>query len=185
MKRTSEKLRVNVSLAVADGDEMVYLYAVRRRDVGVPRRVTTGHRTPIEMTSLGHAYLATLPAQERSRMLAHLRTRYPEPRWKVLAQSIRNSVRQLQRTGYCRVDWLPGVTALATAVLVPGRPTYLITIGVAGEHCTDARIGEEIVPALLALGRSLSSAFTSQGRKSAQRGAVHKPGDGPPALQEL
>ncbi|MBI4191763.1 MAG: IclR family transcriptional regulator [Betaproteobacteria bacterium] len=166
MKRISDKLRANVSLAVADGDEMVYLHSVRRRDVGVPRRVVRGHRTPIEMTSLGRAYLATLTPKERSLLLARFRRRYPAHRWKTLGHEIGDAVRQVQRTGYCRVEWLPGITAVAMPIQVPGRIAYLINVGISSRQCDEARIRDEIVPGLLALGAALRQAVERINDKS-------------------
>jgi DNA-binding IclR family transcriptional regulator len=59
MKRTmAEKRKINVGLAVADREEMVYLKSVRYNREPTLRNVVAGQRAPIELTSLGRAYLA-------------------------------------------------------------------------------------------------------------------------------
>src|SRR5262249_15229585 len=66
MQEVSRKLHANVTLAIADGEEMVFAHSVRALDKGLSRRVTTGHRIPIELTSLGRAYLATMSPRKRA-----------------------------------------------------------------------------------------------------------------------
>ncbi len=170
MKRVSERLRVNVSLAIADDDEMVYLHAVRRRDIGVPRRVTTGHRIPMEETSLGRAYLATLPSQERLRLMASFRKRHPD-RWTTMARDIRNAVSDVKKLGYCRADWLSGITAIATPVRVFGRTTYILGLSTSTELCDDATIRNELAPGLLDLADSLRKGLMEHGKRNMDQDA--------------
>lgn len=166
MKRASEKFRVNVSLAIADDDEMVYLHAVRRRDIGVPRRVTTGHRIPMEGASLGRAYLATLPSQERLRLMARFRKRHPD-RWAAMAREIRSAVGEVKKLGYCRADWLSGITAIATPVRVFGRATYVLGLSASTQYCDDATIRNELAPGLLDLADSLRKGLMEHGKRNA------------------
>jgi len=161
MKHVSDKLRVNVGLAVADGDEMLYLHAVRRRDVSVPRLTAAGRRTPIEMTSLGRAYLATLAPQERSVLLKTFRKRHPD-RWKNLNRDIRDAVRSVEILGYCRAGWLPGVTSIAAPVKVAGAPTYLVNISLSNALFDEARMRDELVPELLTLSATLRQALVAK-----------------------
>jgi DNA-binding IclR family transcriptional regulator len=55
MRKVSEKLKLNVGLAVADRLEMVYLESIRYRKNVALRAVASGQRVPIERTSLGRA----------------------------------------------------------------------------------------------------------------------------------
>ncbi len=171
MKQVSDRLRVNVSIAVADGEEMVYLHAVRRRDVGLARRVKTGHRTPTEMTSLGRAYLATLSPKEREAMMVDFRKRHRD-RWKTLGQEIREAVEHVHEHGYCKVDWLPGVTAIATPVRI-AEQTYAISIGMSNRLLDEARLRSELVPGLMGLAGELSKAFAvTDNKKPGKRAAA-------------
>lgn len=173
MKNVSDALRVNTSLAVADGDEMVYLHAVRRRDVGVPRRVMTGHRTPTEMTSLGRAYLATLSSRERESLYAGFRNKHLD-RWKTIEQEIRNAISEVQTKGYCKVNWLPGVTAIAMPVQVADQ-TYALSIGVAARLFDDGRMSTELAPALIGLAGDLERALSvHENRKVMRQRSLHR-----------
>ncbi len=155
MKRVADKLQVNVGLAVADGDEMVYLHTVRRSVGGMDRHITTGHRIPVELSSLGHAYLATLSSLERTQLFELVRSKHAS-RWKKIEAGIRRSVQQIHDEGYCEVSWLPGIMSIATSIQVQYRPTYLINIGVRAAMCTRGRMRNELVPELLHLRRMLS-----------------------------
>jgi len=154
MKRVADKLQVNVGLAIADGDEMVYLHTVRRSVGGMNRHITTGHRIPVELSSLGHAYLATLSSPERVQLFELVRSRHAG-RWTKIEAGIRRSVQQILDEGYCEVNWIPGISSIATAVQVQYRPTYLINIGVRTAMCTRGRMHNELVPELLHLGYML------------------------------
>jgi len=171
MKRASEKLKVNVGLAIADEDEMVYLHAVRRRDIGVPRRVIIGRRIPMEGTSLGRAYLATLPFQDLRRLMARFRKRHSDSRWATIAQEIRNSIAEVKKLGYCRADWLPGITAIATPVRVFGRTTYVVSLSTSTERCDDTTIRNELAPGLFELADALRKGLMEYGKRNMDQDA--------------
>src|SRR6185437_17113043 len=83
MAALARRLRINVGLAVRDGDEMVYLESVRFNAKGAQRSVVSGQRVPIELTALGRAWLAVAPEVERRALLAQLKTRR-RTRWRRL-----------------------------------------------------------------------------------------------------
>src|SRR5690606_23627405 len=66
MNALAEKYHVNIGLAIADRDEMVYLESLRAHKRVSPRHIVAGQRVPIELTSLGRAYLSTLTPAERA-----------------------------------------------------------------------------------------------------------------------
>ncbi|HTE14342.1 MAG TPA: IclR family transcriptional regulator, partial [Burkholderiales bacterium] len=103
MKALSDKVRVNVGLAVADGDEMVYLHAVRRHDTGSARYRTSGYRVPIETTALGRAYLAACKPEDRERLLLLLCSRHRR-NWTKISREIHRAVEQVQNFGYCSAE---------------------------------------------------------------------------------
>jgi DNA-binding IclR family transcriptional regulator len=160
MQTTADRLNVNISLAVPDIDQMVYLHTIRKHEDLVPRRVTIGHRTLIEVSSLGHAYLATLPASERASLLRSLQKRYTSSRWGILAREIRKSIQHVHQTGYCRPTvWLPGIIALATPIQIVGRSPYFVALTAPLQKWDEPRIQEVLVPALLELAAQIKSAL--------------------------
>jgi len=60
MRKEAERHKINVGLAVADRHEMVYLESVRYSRRVSWRSVVAGQRVPMELTSLGRAYLAAI-----------------------------------------------------------------------------------------------------------------------------
>ncbi|WP_345250719.1 IclR family transcriptional regulator [Pigmentiphaga soli] len=166
MRRVSEELQVNVGLAMADGDEMVYLHAFRRNCVGMPRHVTTGHRTPVELTSLGRAHLATLGEPDLDRFLEGLRPRYAD-RWERLEQDIRESVRQVHEMGYCQVNWLPGVTSIATSIRLRSGVVYFINISVSTKLFGQQQVAGQLVPELLGMADAIRQGLDSADSRAA------------------
>jgi DNA-binding IclR family transcriptional regulator len=73
MRALAESERINVGLAAPDRDEMVYLESIRYNRRVALRNVVSGQRVPMELTSLGRAYLATLPAARRNALFAIFR----------------------------------------------------------------------------------------------------------------
>ena len=145
MRETAENQRINVGLAVADGEEMVYLESVRRHRGSAFRHVTAGSRIPMELTSLGRAHLATLPKAELERMLALLATRRGA-QWPALHKEIRAGIAAVQRQGWCRASWQAGVVALAAPL--PGQAGYVMNLSLATERLSDAEIRAGLAPLL-------------------------------------
>lgn len=161
MRRVADKFQVNVGLAVADGDELVYLHAIRRSLGGVPRHVTTGHRVPVESTAIGRAYLATLNGKDLDRALKAVRPRH-KGRWRTIETDIHKSIRQVRREGYCQVEWLPGMKTVATAVECPFSAPYVVNLSVKADQCDDHRMRNELAPELLRLAMKLRELLSGQ-----------------------
>lgn len=161
MRKLAEKLRVNVGLAMADRDEMVYLESVRYNRKVSLRNVVAGQRVPIELTSLGRAYLATAPAAERRALMALFRARRPSS-WRTLRQAIGEAAASVAAHGYCAASWQPEVVALAAPIAVAGHPTYVLNISIT----TPGSIGDaeaELRAPLLKLAREIAQALAQLG----------------------
>lgn len=78
MRTLAETKRINVGLAAPDRDEMVYLESIRYSRRIVHRHVVSGQRVPMELTSLGRAYLAVAPALQRKALMAGFKKRRQE-----------------------------------------------------------------------------------------------------------
>ncbi|MCA0405356.1 MAG: IclR family transcriptional regulator [Proteobacteria bacterium] len=130
MRAASEKLHVNVGLATADGEDMVYLESIRYNRKVVLRTVLSGQRVPIDQTSLGRAYLAALPGHLREEFLAKVQSR-GTARAKALEQHIRDGVRSVEDNGYCAASWQPEVVALAAPLILPDMPIYALNMSLA------------------------------------------------------
>ncbi len=157
MRRLAEKLRVNVGLAMADRDEMVYLESVRYNCKVSLRNVVAGQRVPMELTSLGRAYLAVAAAAERRALMALFRRRR-RGQWEALRQAIDAAAASVAARGYCAASWQPEVVALATPIVVEGHPPYVLNISIAtAGSLADAEA--ELRAPLLALAREIAAAL--------------------------
>jgi len=149
MRALAEKMRINVGLAVADRDEMVYLESVRYNRRVALRNVVAGQRVPMELTSLGRAYLAVAPEAERRALLARFKVARRSG-WAAIRDDIAAAMASVERYGYCAASWQPEVVAVATPLVLADRPIYVLNASVT----TAARLEEaerELRGPLLAL----------------------------------
>jgi DNA-binding IclR family transcriptional regulator len=135
MRALAERERINVGLAAPDRDEMVYLESIRYSRRHAFRNVVSGQRVPMDLTSLGRAYLAVAPAPRRQALLALFRTRRAS-RWPGLAQEIADATRAVHDLGYCAASWQPEVVAIA-APLAIGPAIYCLNVSVSGGESKD------------------------------------------------
>ena len=157
MTALARRLRINVGLAVRDGDEMVYLESVRFNTKGSQRSVVSGQRVPIELTALGRAWLAVAPEIERKTLLAQLRVKRRK-RWRKLETEVGEAAAHVKLNGYCVASWQPQVIALATPLLSAQHPIHVLNVSVTTEEPLEAVIRALEQP-LLALAAHLRQAI--------------------------
>lgn len=158
MRATAEAHRINVGLAAPDGDEMVYLESIRYNRRPSLRSVVSGQRVPMELTSLGRAYLASAVPSRRRSLLAHFR-RARGPQWKALAAEIATAVDSVAAHGWCAAAWQPEVVAVATPLLLQGSH-YALNVSVSTAEDFDATV-RELAPILQELRASLERALAA------------------------
>ncbi|WP_129160113.1 hypothetical protein [Bosea sp. Tri-44] len=112
---------------------MVYLESFRYSPRSSFRTVVSGQRVPIELTSLGRAYLRALPQQEQIREL-HVIAERRSRAWPQLEADIRASFTELETDGFCIVRWQPGVAAVAASILLPGLAPHALNMSIASSE---------------------------------------------------
>jgi DNA-binding IclR family transcriptional regulator len=132
MRKEAERHKINVGLASADRDEMVYLESVRYSRRVAWRKVVAGQRIPMELTSLGRAYLAAAPEPRRNELFALIRARRSQG-WSVLRREITSAIEDVRRQGYCCACWQPEVVAIATPIVVADWPIHVLNMSVSGD----------------------------------------------------
>lgn len=155
MRATAERLRVNVGLATADRTEMVYLESVRFNRRPSLRTVVSGQRVPMELTSLGWAWLAAAPEPQRRKLMDLFRRR---PNGKALVLQIEEAIDSVRSQGYCAASWQPEVVAMATPISIPDEPVYALNFSIS----TDAPLAQasrEMSESLLEFAQDLRSAL--------------------------
>jgi DNA-binding IclR family transcriptional regulator len=132
MQGLARRLRINVGLAVRDGDEMVYLESFRFNARASQRLVVSGHRVPIELTALGRAWFAVAGEPDRSALLARLKAR-GRKRWPAIEASITEATLSVEQRGFCFATWQPQVVALAAPIVVAPRPIHVLNVSVTSD----------------------------------------------------
>lgn len=138
MKALAERNRVNVGLATPDRDEMVYLESIRYNRRVVLRHVVSGQRIPMELTSLGRAYLAVAPEPKRLALLNIFKQRRGS-QWPQLESEIEQAQVSVLENGYCAASWQPEVVAVATP-LITEDATYVLNCSVSTSERIDQTV---------------------------------------------
>jgi DNA-binding IclR family transcriptional regulator len=148
MRQAAESNRINVGLAAPDRDEMVYLESIRYNRRPSLRSVVSGQRVPMELTSLGRAYLAVAPEARRKALLAHFRSG-KGAQWRGLGKEIADALASVADHGYCAAAWQPEVVAVAAPLEFQGSH-YALNVSVFSAQSFEDAV-RELAPILLAL----------------------------------
>ena len=145
MREVAERHAINVGLAGPDREEMVYLESIRYSRRVALRTVVSGQRVPMELTSLGRAYLAVAPPARRAALMSVFRRRR-RGQWPALQREIDDAIEQVRARGWCAASWLPEVVALAAPLRFSSMPLVL-NVSVSTRD-TLPRIADELGPIL-------------------------------------
>lgn len=156
MRALAESRRINVGLAAPDRDEMVYLESIRYSRRVAFRTVLSGQRVPMELTSLGRAYLATTSTARRRALYEVFRARRGR-QWPALQADIERAVECVRESGFCAASWQPEVVALASPIVV-GETCYSLNVSVSTVEGMDSVVATYAVP-LLELREAIASAL--------------------------
>lgn len=152
MREAAESGRINVGLAAADRDEMVYLESIRYNRRVALRNVVSGQRVPMELTSLGRAYLSTLTEAQR-KPLMRIFERRNAANWPALRSAIHKAVEQVGSRDCCSASWQPEVMAVATP-LPTTEGVYVLNVSVSSA-APAAQLEKTLVPQLRAIKREV------------------------------
>jgi DNA-binding IclR family transcriptional regulator len=156
MRAFAEQNKVNVGLASPDRDEMVYLESIRYNRRVALRSVVAGQRVPIELTSLGRAYLAVAPEARRRALLAVFKQRR-RAQWPALAEEIAEAIESVEARGWCAAAWQPEVVAVS-APLAHGCVPLVVNISVSTVDPLP-RVSRELAPILLDMASRIERAI--------------------------
>ncbi|MDP3521638.1 MAG: IclR family transcriptional regulator [Hydrogenophaga sp.] len=136
MRALAEKEKINVGLASPDRDEMVYVESIRYARRVALRSVVSGQRIPMELTSLGRAYLATVAAEKRSALDAVFAQRNGKS-WPSICASIETAVKMVKEKGFCSASWQPEVVALSTPLNGPDG-IYVLNVSMSTQESLES-----------------------------------------------
>jgi DNA-binding IclR family transcriptional regulator len=149
MRQASEKLKLNVGLAVADRLEMVYLESIRYTKNIALRTVASGQRVPIERTSLGRAWIANLSSEEKRWIFLVLKKQKIN-NWEKIELEIHEAIESMLKKGYCVANWLPNISAVSTSVQLLNGKYASLNLSTPAESRLNEVI-ENFTPALFEL----------------------------------
>ena len=120
----------------------------------------SGQRVPIELTSLGRAWLAAAPLPERNAMLKQLAQRRSD--WPALRREIGTAIEHVQQFGWCSASWQPEVIAVSTPLLHDNERGYVLNASISSSG-SPSEIAAELSMPLLALAGQIARAFEAAG----------------------
>lgn len=158
MRSAAEKYKINVGLAAPNQDEMVYLESLRYNQRPSLRTVVSGQRVPMELTSLGRAFFAVAPHEQKEKLFEHF-SRVRNKQWPKLKIEIESAIKQYEEVGYCFATWQPEVVAIATPIEI-GTHIYALNVSVSTEGDPRDTVFE-LAPALMDLRQKIMKALNS------------------------
>lgn len=157
MRELAQSRQINVGLAAPDRDEMVYLESIRYSRRAAFRNVVSGQRVPMELTSLGRAYLATAPERTLKALYAVFRRRRGS-QWPALLREIESGIESVRAAGFCAASWQAEVVALATPLTTP-EGCYSLNVSLSTAESVDQVVGA-LAPSLLQLREQVAKAIS-------------------------
>jgi IclR family pca regulon transcriptional regulator len=150
LERMSEQLHESFSLAVADGDDIVYLArAATRRILSIG--LSVGSRLPAACTSMGRVLVAFGPEAARAAFLSRVKLTRHTPHTIVDKGRLRSELERVRQQGYAMVDQELelGLRSLAVPVRRPdGTLLAAINVGVQAGRVEAATLERRFLPAL-------------------------------------
>ena len=156
MRELAQAEHLNVGLAMADRDEMVYLESIRYSRKASLRTVVAGQRVPMALTSLGRAWLAVAPEHERDALMAHFSGRFAH--WPELEAQIQAAVAHVRRHGWCIASWQPEVMAMSTPLRLGHFPVHVLNVSLS-TRASMREASRELAPHLMKLAADIGTAF--------------------------
>lgn len=160
MQALAEHAHMAVNLGVRDRLTMVYIDTYRSSAVSA-LLLDIGSQIPIATTSMGRAYLATLPGEARTEICDELRRRDPQA-WPRVEAGLEAALVQYREKGYCLSlgDWLPEVNAAAVPLVAQDpRDTMVFSCSGAAFLTSRTALEDDIGPRLLNLVANVRTAL--------------------------
>ena len=160
MQALSEQTTAAVHLSIPHRTSMIVIDTYRN---SASFAVDIGSRVPMASTSMGRAYVSSLPTLERTGMLEELRAASPED-WPQVRKAFEVALREFEEHGYCLGlgDWRRDVNGIAVPLaLDDGSDQVVFSCSGAAFQLSPAVLRQDLGPRLLTLVGNVRSALTS------------------------
>ncbi len=150
--------RIPATLGMRDQTEMLTIETARHPHLR-GARFDLGSRLPIDMTSMGRAYLFGLPTEERETLLKRLRLNRTREEWRTIRASIDTAFESLAERGFCISlgDRRPDVFAVGAPLVTPEGTVLAISCGGTPTEVSADRLEHEIGPRLALAASQIST----------------------------
>lgn len=163
MQALADKTGALISLATRDRLSMLYIEACSS-DSLLSLRMGRGVRMPMMTTSIGRAFLGSLPEGERHHITEMLRKKSVPAVTEDERVALRREVGRFEKDGYCLSlgDWNPSVNAAATPIRWTGG-SDVIVLSVSGPSylITEELLTERLITRMMQLAEHISKLLTS------------------------
>jgi DNA-binding IclR family transcriptional regulator len=158
MQALAETTGGSVYLAVRDGLEMVLIEACRARSTMLSARLDVGSRVPLPNSALGRAYLGAVDDATRLQLMDSLRLSRGSD-WNALDAGLQVALKSYRHKGYCisAGEFHAEINSVSVAMTGPDRQIMSFNCGGPAFSFGEARLHEEIAPALLSMARLIAS----------------------------
>lgn len=161
LERVTERLHESCSLAVLDGDDIVYIArSATQRILSIG--LSVGSRLPAYCTSMGRVLLASSSDEDLARHLARITPERHTPRTIVQKRALRAEIERVRERGYALVDeeLELGLRSIAVPVRrADQRVVAAVNVGAHAARVAPAMMEREFLPVLHAaaseIGRSI------------------------------
>lgn len=152
----AEAAGANVHLGVRDGLDILLIDTLRPKSALILSRMDIGSRMAIASSAAGRAYLAALPAAERSALLLEIQSA-SGPAWPAVQQGLEAALAEYARAGYCSSfgEWHPDIHALGFVMHGPQGELYAASVGGPAYMLSREMLLDKVGPKLLQVQRAI------------------------------
>jgi IclR family pca regulon transcriptional regulator len=159
MEELAAQLHESCSVAVLDGDDIVYVARVPTHRI-MTVNISVGTRFPAFATSMGRVLLAALPDDQLEARLTNHAFKHYTPRTQTDPRPLRAIVDRVRREGHCLVDQElePGLRSIAVPIHNPERVVVAamnVSMHVSGG--TTEQLKDNVLPLLRAKAADIES----------------------------
>jgi len=165
MQTVADDFRAAVSLAIPDRLDMVIVKRAQSNSRLVVN-LYVGSRLPIGASTTGWAYLAVIPAHQRTQLVRRLEANYGRRDWSTKWQKAKAAIKNYQKTGYILSGgaYDPEINAIAIPIQPDdGSQFFALTCGAPAAMIPVRTFQVEIAPRLIRVGEIIRSALSHSG----------------------
>lgn len=156
MQELADYADASIYLGMPDGHELVYIEACRS-PASMTIRLGVGSRIPIPSTSMGRAYLAALPEDDRTALMERIGKKYGKD-WPAIKKATTRAVKLAHERGFATSigEWISEANSAACVIRrADGHPAFAVNIGGLASIITAERLERDLGPRIVGVARQI------------------------------